>query len=735
MNLPERKEQQSFPENSNLIAIDPEELIKDNPAGLIINPTTYNTLKVAFDPVLFDIPQVVRVRTYSPQHGEITKLFVVDGLNRTKYVADHKEELEKKHPNWRFYVKDVTDSYLHHPDVVRQEDLTIQQNQIGSTALTTIQYLRAVIPWTKAHGAIAPDRIAAHLINGWESMIGDQTAKRFSALAALSFLASPAVSQATDEMLGKYLGRQDRITGEEKTINQRRAMENKLREMASIIRESDLRASQVAKSAFKLVAERSSIIGGDEKAQEQVYGLLYSPAVENKLEAVFPERGPREQARDQLREFIIETMQQLSVVYKRDSEQIMPAIEEPLKDSVINFNRVVEIFQSGDPRRRYREIKQEINYERIKQAFVKVQRKEELSDIAQVLIESNSRTTYLEEGEVHKIVSAVRVAEQVSGEVKKWSEDYTQRQDELSQAGVDLHVVANELTKIAQAQAELLSLQQPSPQQINNRTGAIREQLVHLNKKINVQVAKHKVGEIVDKVFADQLQTVHGPILREALIGYTFSSIVAQSGGEIQITGFLIPKIKAVFREMQDLDPDLFADVLYRGRKLRSATEIQNQRKARTVTSTPLSTLPKQEETVEAIRPEPQKPIEELIPEERKKLSEEIDIERIVAERKAIEEKRRRIMNERFVQRAVSFLDGLTEIDLDSEEYFEDSRQLGLSIVRKLALSIERIEDPIENLRNLREENRRLQDVNTRLREQLVHKQEEDAQKDTRTGR
>lgn len=121
----------------------------------------------------------------------------------------------QEHPDFKFRVRDTTAAYLRNVKIVPQEEKTE-----GQEALTMVQYLRAVIPPTIGHSQIAPDRIAAHLINGWNNMVGPDLAKKYSALAALSFLGNQAINIATDDGLRRDLERQPRLM-ENETIEER----------------------------------------------------------------------------------------------------------------------------------------------------------------------------------------------------------------------------------------------------------------------------------------------------------------------------------------------------------------------------------------------------------------------------------------------------------------------------------------------------------------------------------
>lgn len=77
-------------ETVNLIEVDPAILMKENPAALIVNNESYARMESYFSPVQLDPPQVCRVATFSADNDEVVRLFVIDGMTRTKFADDHR---------------------------------------------------------------------------------------------------------------------------------------------------------------------------------------------------------------------------------------------------------------------------------------------------------------------------------------------------------------------------------------------------------------------------------------------------------------------------------------------------------------------------------------------------------------------------------------------------------------------------------------------------------------------
>lgn len=248
-------------ESGRLPRIDPTELLRHNPAAAILNRDTYRRMEGRFDPNLFEPVQVARVASYIAGHVRVVKPMVVDGLTRARYATEHKGIVFPQAPDFSFDVieyRDVTDSYLSNPEIVSITDRREDQD-----ALEMEHYLKAVIPATVAHADIAPDRIAAHLINGWESMVGAELSEKYSALAAISFLTDERINISTEANLRRDLSKQEKfIAGE--TDEERMLLQEKLLKMGAIIQESRLlHKSQVQQAAFDLVSSASDVIGGE----------------------------------------------------------------------------------------------------------------------------------------------------------------------------------------------------------------------------------------------------------------------------------------------------------------------------------------------------------------------------------------------------------------------------------------------------------------------------------------
>ena len=135
-----------FLETRTLRRASPADLMRDNPAALIVNKESYRLMSSGFSPRRFDPPQVARVLTYSADGEEVFKDFIIDGMTRTKFADDNAARIEENNPGFLFRVNDVTQDVIGNPDVV-----PASERHDGQNALSLVQYLRAVIPPTVEH--------------------------------------------------------------------------------------------------------------------------------------------------------------------------------------------------------------------------------------------------------------------------------------------------------------------------------------------------------------------------------------------------------------------------------------------------------------------------------------------------------------------------------------------------------------------------------------------------------
>lgn len=117
--MPQRGQQ----ETQDILYVDPEELLANNPAALIVNKTSYQRMEASFSPKLLDPPWVAHVNIADWEKKE-PSIQIVDGLTRTKFAKDHKGSgsMRKFGIDFRrFPVKNVTEDLLKDPSIASSD--------------------------------------------------------------------------------------------------------------------------------------------------------------------------------------------------------------------------------------------------------------------------------------------------------------------------------------------------------------------------------------------------------------------------------------------------------------------------------------------------------------------------------------------------------------------------------------------------------------------------------------
>lgn len=689
----------------NLIWVHPAELMQDNPAALIVNTESYNRIRASFSVDQFDPPQVVRVRAFSPEGEEVIRRFVVDGHTRTKYANDNPNVIVAAFRFESIPVRDVTASQLRSPIVVPEGEQRPDQD-----ALTMVQYLRAVIPPTIEHSQIAPDRIAAHLINGWRNMVGEDVASKFSAIAALSLLENPTVPSATDALLKQFLGRQVEIMAGE-TKEERAKLEQGLMEMASIVRQTKLFREKVAESAFVLVASGSSVIGGERESLKQIYGLLHVPTVEKKLSDIAKNRGEQEQLRAQLGQLVANTFRRFSGAHNR--EQIIASLTQVLRDQSINFDAVNEIFNSDTPAEKYDQIRQEMNKQKLQSAYTTTHKTDSLSGTVITLIRNLGGKAYLETREIPAIVLSIRNADELVQRAANFVSTLASKRDDLLSSGVTEETIHDSLEVLNKTRGALL--ESNSLQAIALRARELTTVLTEAERKINRGIAVRKTGLVVDELFNGTLQTGYGPQIRTNIITYVLREV--DPTNEISV--------RRLLDQLKGLDTDLQSRVIIGDIRIAAATRIQAQRKIGVQTPSTLGPLgrtiqaPGRETKGSAIQNPPTR------------VTSTPRTEDTPIDRKTVEEKRKLVNNERLVQAVRALRQVLGNLDLESNEVTTESQRELDQMLKELGKL--RFSHP-DIVRALEDYQRHLQ-RETKIRETQVQQDIEDSQRDTRTRR
>jgi len=316
------------------------ELAEANPQAAVYNRVSYQDMENAFDPILFDPIQVAKVQVGTGSEPKVMSA-IVDGHTKLKFALDYGEKygLEK------LEVYDSTEALMRNSRIVPEEEREAQD------VLTITQYLRAVIEPTKVHRDIAPRRIAAHFINGWEAMVEGKLSEKVSATAALSLLSDPRISTASERLLQRSLLEQDELLVDE-TPEERRALEVALLQMNTILRDADLRPTDVHRQAFLLIARADPVIGGEKKTHTELYGLLNLPAVADKIEKAHPNNIV---AQKQTLDSLQLTVQDVLVRIDEQSIRLEPSIvTEVTLDPTLTLKETVEILESQQVEEQYR---------------------------------------------------------------------------------------------------------------------------------------------------------------------------------------------------------------------------------------------------------------------------------------------------------------------------------------------------------------------------------------------
>lgn len=760
----ESSERQPSPENGNTRIANPAELMRDNPAALIVNKETYDRMTAHFAPDQFDLPQVVKVSTFSSEHGEVIKDFVVDGMTRTRFVYDHKDNPNVIPTTFRFRVRDVTASTLENTKIV-----PVEEKVEGQQALTMLQYLRAVVPPTIEHSQIAPDRISAHLINGWDNMVGPELARKYSALAALSLLGNQAINIATDEGLRRDLSRQQRLMAEE-TIEERVRLQEKLVEMGSVIRQTRIPRRELAQSAFMLVGTESPVIGGEIEARRQIFGYLHMPEVDRKLTAAFPNIGEREQMRDQLGQFISESFKRIGRAPNR--QEAINVLGEALRNPQFNFNNALDVFTAENPVERYPQVQREVNRDRLVRVYMSSHSIQNLSAVESELVGRLGNVPNLSDAEIQGLTSEIKSAETILRRAVTFRTQITEQRDRYLEQGISERILDEAISQVQAAQEAVNNPNNVRSLRTNN--GRLINTIDEATRKINNLITVRRIGGTVDEVTGDKLKEGYGPSVRRDIVELVFGEFK-------EITPRNQEEIQRRIEQLSSLDHDLFLRV--RDSDMRLSTALQRQqelnrrRAAQQTPTTPPTTPPVEAKPTPPVRPTPkpspvrppvrlvqppvrspvQPPVEStptalppdaidrtpvapvdivtsappssveptVIPVQPIEPEDTVDI-------RQREEQRKQINREKYNRALSNFYRSLNDIDLAPQDITDTEREGTNVVVRHLGKLVYEWPDAA---RILREDYRRLLEENRRLLEELLDRQREDADRGTRTDR
>ncbi|MBI2442861.1 MAG: hypothetical protein HYV40_03050 [Candidatus Levybacteria bacterium] len=613
--------------------------MQQNPAALIVNTESYQRMDAHFSPDQFDLPQVVKVASFSSAHGEVVRDFVLDGMTRTKYVHDNLEAIKKAHPNFNFNVRDVTGAVLRNPRIVPFEE----RPEEGKQTLTMLQYLRAVVPPTAEHSAIASDRIAAHLINGWDTMVGEDLAKRFSALAAMSVLTQGTINEY---MLRDMLKREKALMADE-TLEERVVLEQRIFEMASIIREARLIPREVARSAFMLVSGASPVIGGQREAVKQIYGMLYAPEVERKLSEAFPQVGEREGAREELGKMIDASLRRLAE--EPNKQQGITAIGEALRDKTLDLGSIQKIVRAASPENVYVQVRQIANRDKLVHAY-QGGSQGGLTQTEGMLLDQLGAKTILADADLPRIVASIRRANGVASQAEAFRTQLIEEKEQFVASGVSEETIKNSLTYVSNILQGLVATE--SPQALSRKAQEMLDALEAANSQIGQEIDLFKATGLVNEIYGDALQEGFGPQIGTGIAHF----LVRETGVRDEKAA------RETLRQLRELPEDVQMRVV-RG-DIRLAPAIKIQRERARISPSPVS-VPRAPQT------KPQAAIPAIE-------------EEVLLDRRASEERRKRFNNEHLQRALTSLASDLESIDLTHAELLFESEKAIDTVLRKL---------------------------------------------------
>lgn len=553
-----------------------------------------------------------------------------------------------EYPDFRFApltVRDVTESQLKNPTIV-----PASEKKEGQTILTMLQYLRSVVPPTVAHSRIAPDRIAAHLINGWENMIGVEMSSKFSALAAINFLENPNTPIATDTMLHRFLDAQETLMSNE-TKEYRARLQTGLLEMALIIRQTGLLRRQIAESAFVLVSTGSEVIGGRKQALKQIHGILSATEANQKLTAVYPQVNEREQKKLELGNAVARVLDTLATDI--DRSQLLTLVSKILRDPDIAIAQVEDIFQSSIPAERYTKIRQGMNAEILKSTYVGQNETEDLNPVEERLIDNFDRVTHLQVDEIRKIIPVIRSINESLASVDAFQNNLRDSRENLLNKGVSISLILDTMVALDMARDNILNAS--TTISARRRLQEIRDLLAERQRKITFQLDINKIGQITEEVYGPDSKAGQGAVIKTNIAACILREVGTSDEGRVRIA----------LNSLRSLSPDLQALVIKGEMRLQVAIQKQIARGVAVDTGIAIPSILPEDTTT--------KP--------------SLFIDEAAVDRESADKDRVEINNKRLTTSIRDFLASLEILDLEGEEISAENVTSIHDLLRKIGQS------------------------------------------------
>ncbi len=532
-----------------------QELAAANPQIEVVNETVFKSMVSNFFPNRFDPIQIARLRTF--EKGELVERWaVVDGHTRLAAIQHLNQQGDQRFDSIR--VCDVTDDVLNDPSIVKRKDE-------HKTTLTVIEYLRAVVEPTKQHAEIAPRRIAAHLINGWKQIVGEELAQEFSAIAALSLLSDPTIPKVP-YMLQDSLP--SALSGLSVDDPGKGTLGDGVLEMNSILTESGLRPQAVHKEAFMLIASRDPVIGGNQEALLQVYGLLSIPAIAEKLKVAAPNTADQQKLREELTTTALDTMSRL---IQHDPHGDTRLVTDVIFDGDLSYKQTIEVLSAGNLEQGYRNAKTTIRADQLTQLYQEqIKGDEQLLALGSDYIHQFA-TINLPARELRTVAKIIGEAVQTQITVQTALEQLMQNKKQLFASGVKPKTL-EEIQEFLK-QGLIKAQEAQSHHQLSSAMRTVQNRYEEAQRMIKWEQVAHRVGELVDEHFPPQFFQERFEIdarqMRQSVISYLHSQ------GDVL---FDEQRTAQLVQDVQQLDTDLLKRVFEQQTTLSSAITTQGRR-------------------------------------------------------------------------------------------------------------------------------------------------------------
>src|SRR5258708_1170409 len=542
-------------EKRQIFQVSVNELAEVNPQTAIYNTVSYQDMVSSFAPELYDPIQLARVQIGQGEESQII-WGVVDGHTKTRFAIDHEEEYGMTHVD----AYDSTQALLANPRIATAVTG-------GQTALTMEQYLRAVVERTRVHQEIAPRRIAAHLINGWESMVGSELASKFSATAAMNILSNNPIRDNL-WLLENSLRKTDKLVPAE-TPEERKTLERAILQMNAIFQESKLKVSEVHKEAFSLVASMDPIIGGEKQAIAEIYGLLNLPSITSKIKNETKDETRQKIIQEELGKVALEALR-LSQPANANGDPLI--ISKVLQDKDLTINETVEMLSNDNIKSSYDTLKVVKRQEALIEILSKQLEGNDISETELTLIARFSEMDVRQE-DLPNIAKAVQNSGQTLRHVQQLIDNLTNDSNDFTSLGVKQSTInksVEELTSHTQSLVE-----SGSHHQLKLRDKELKTIIEYTTERLRhdklTQTAYNLLNENIFPVLANSFKGESIPSMVEnTAVAY----LLENHKNELSID----ESAKALMEKMKYLDGDLILKIFDSKITLPFALQLQRER-------------------------------------------------------------------------------------------------------------------------------------------------------------